>query len=103
MTPSKSAERDHQTTSNDNLTASPKPNSSYAAPGAAHTTSEAYLEQRLQSQITTAIDKRKVKDNCIFALSNLLKGHPENAKYFIQCDGAKLVLHEIMRLQVQAN
>lgn len=60
---------------------------------------DAYLEQRLQSQIITVIDKRRERDNCIFAISNLLKGHPENAKYFIECDGARLIMHEVLRLK----
>ena len=63
---------------------------------------EAYLEQRLQSQITTPIDKRREKDNCIYALQNLLKGHPDNASYFIQCNGAQMILHEVMRVSTQA-
>ena len=58
---------------------------------------EEYLEQRLQSQITTPIDRRSEKDNVIFALSNLLKGHPENATYFIRCDASKLIMHEVLR------
>ena len=61
-------------------------------------TPEAFLEQRLQSQIVTPIDQRKERDNCIFAITNLLKGHPENAKYFIQCDGATMILREILRM-----
>jgi len=34
-------------------------------------------------QIKTPISKRPERDNCIFAISNLLKGHPENIHYFI--------------------
>ena len=32
-------------------------------------------------------------------MSNLLKGHPKNANYMIQCDGAKMILIEILRIQ----
>ena len=58
-----------------------------------------FLEQRLQSQITTPIEKRRVRDNCIFAISNLIKGHHENPRFFIECDGVKLILHEILRIK----
>lgn len=60
---------------------------------------DAYLEQRLQSHIITPIDLRSERENCIFAISNLLKGHPQNVQFFTECNASRMLLHEIMRIQ----
>lgn len=38
------------------------------------------------------------KDNCLFAISNLLKGSQKNAEHFIQSDSASKVMHELIGL-----
>ena len=73
----------------------PSPASSPKAAGGA----EVHLDQRMTAQGTTPIDQRRERDGCIFAISNMLKGHPENARYFIQCDGARQVMLEVLRVQ----
>jgi hypothetical protein len=38
------------------------------------------------------------KENCLFAISNLLKGSQKNAEHFIQSDSARKVMHELIDL-----
>ena len=61
-------------------------------------TTENFLDQRLQSQITTPIEKRCDRDNCISAISNLLKGHPQNARFFTTSTTSRMILIEILRI-----
>jgi len=37
------------------------------------------------------------RDNCLFAVANLLKGRSQNANHFIQVGGPKSVMTEIMK------
>ena len=36
------------------------------------------------------------KDNCLFAIANLLKGSSVNARHFIQSDSPRKVMHEMI-------
>lgn len=92
--------RSPNTLGSDQRSASPTPDqpSAPSSPKAAGG-AEAHLEQRMTAQGTTPIDQRRERDGCIFAISNMLKGHPENARYFIRCDGARQVMLEVLRVQ----
>ena len=37
------------------------------------------------------------KENCIFAVSNLVKGRTQNSSYFIQNDGPRLIMQHMMQ------
>jgi hypothetical protein len=43
------------------------------------------------------------KDNCLFSIANLLKGSTVNAKYFIQSDGPRKVMQELLTLIKEPN
>jgi hypothetical protein len=66
---------------------------------------------KLDSQITksqlTLIQSQKVtspaevmsdKDNCLFAIANLLKGSTVNAQHFIQSDSPRKVMQELIKI-----
>jgi hypothetical protein len=36
------------------------------------------------------------KENCIFAISNLVKGRTQNSSFFIQNDGPRLIMQHMM-------
>jgi len=38
------------------------------------------------------------KDNCLFSIANILKGSAVNARHFIQSDGPRKVMQELLRL-----
>jgi hypothetical protein len=38
------------------------------------------------------------KDNCLFAIANLLKGSTVNAQHFIQSDAPRKVMQELLRV-----
>lgn len=46
----------------------------------------------------TPIDYRSERENCVYAIANLLKGHPQNVSYFTECNASKMVLKEILRM-----
>ena len=44
-----------------------------------------------------------MRDNCVYAISNLLKGHPQNVQFFTDCNASRMLLIEIMRIQGTSN
>lgn len=41
---------------------------------------------------------RSDRDNCLFSISNILKGHSKNSVYFIQSNGPARVMHGLLKL-----
>ena len=50
------------------------------------------------SNKNSSADTMSDKDNCLFSIANILKGSSENARHFIQSDGPRKVMQELLRL-----
>lgn len=49
-------------------------------------------------KITSPAEIMSDKDNCLFAIANLLKGSTLNAKHFIQSDSPRKVMQELISI-----
>jgi hypothetical protein len=59
--------------------------------------SENLDSSRGPSQVTSYINFHSDLDNCIFAISNLLKGRSQNCVYFVENDGPRQVMEHMLR------
>lgn len=55
-------------------------------------------EATKNSNKNSSADTMSDKDNCLFSIANILKGSSENARHFIQSDGPRKVMQELLRL-----